>query len=63
MATAEMLMTAEEFGRRPDPGHPEELAPGRDGEVLTPSLSLAGDQPRPCALRQERSVRLEPVSH
>jgi Uma2 family endonuclease len=29
MATAEMLMTAEEFGRRPDPGHPEELVRGR----------------------------------
>jgi Uma2 family endonuclease len=29
MATAEALMTAEEFGRRPDPGHPEELVRGR----------------------------------
>jgi Uma2 family endonuclease len=29
MATAEMLMTAREFGRRPDPGHPEELVRGR----------------------------------
>ena len=31
MATAEMLelMTAEQFGRRPDPGHPEELVRGR----------------------------------
>ena len=31
MATAEMLelMTAEEFGRRPDPGYPEELVQGR----------------------------------
>jgi Uma2 family endonuclease len=29
MATAEALMTAEEFGRRPDPGHPEELVQGR----------------------------------
>ena len=29
MATAEMLMTAEEFGRRPDPGYPEELVRGR----------------------------------
>jgi Uma2 family endonuclease len=31
MATAEMaaLMKAEEFGRRPDPGHPEELVRGR----------------------------------
>jgi len=31
MATAEMLelMTAEEFGKRPDPGHPEELVRGR----------------------------------
>ena len=28
MATAEALMTAEEFGRRPDPGHPEELVQG-----------------------------------
>jgi Uma2 family endonuclease len=31
MATAEMLdlITAEEFGKRPDPGYPEELARGR----------------------------------
>jgi Uma2 family endonuclease len=29
MATAEALMTAKEFGRRPDPGHPEELVRGR----------------------------------
>jgi Uma2 family endonuclease len=29
MATAEMLMTAREFGRRPDPGYPEELVRGR----------------------------------
>ncbi len=29
MATAEALMTAEEFGRRPDPGYPEELVRGR----------------------------------
>jgi len=31
MATAEMLelMTAEEFGHRPDPGYPEELVQGR----------------------------------
>src|SRR5271170_3298337 len=31
MATAELveLMTAEEFGRRPDPGYPEELVRGR----------------------------------
>ena len=29
MPTAEALMTAEEFGNRPDPGHPEELVRGR----------------------------------
>jgi len=29
MATAEALMTAEEFGQRPDPGHPEELVQGK----------------------------------
>jgi Uma2 family endonuclease len=29
MATAEALMTAEEFGLRPDPGYPEELVQGR----------------------------------
>ncbi len=29
MATAEALMTAEEFSQRPDPGHPEELFQGR----------------------------------
>jgi Uma2 family endonuclease len=29
MATAEALLTAEEFGRRTDPGYPEELVQGR----------------------------------
>jgi Uma2 family endonuclease len=29
MATAEAMMTAEEFGQRPDPGYPEELVRGR----------------------------------
>lgn len=29
MATAEAIMTAREFGQRPDPGHPEELVRGR----------------------------------
>jgi Uma2 family endonuclease len=29
MATAEALLTAEEFGRRSDPGYPEELVQGR----------------------------------
>ena len=29
MATAQAALTAEEFGRRPDPGHPEELVQGR----------------------------------
>jgi Uma2 family endonuclease len=29
MATAEALMSAREFGQRPDPGHPEELVQGR----------------------------------
>ena len=29
MATAEALMTVEEYGQRPDPGHPEELVRGR----------------------------------
>ena len=29
MATAEALMTAEEFGRRPDAGYPEELVQGK----------------------------------
>ena len=31
MATAEIveLMTAEQFGQRPDPGYPEELVQGR----------------------------------
>jgi Uma2 family endonuclease len=29
MATAEALLTAEEFGRRPDPGFPEELVQGK----------------------------------
>ena len=29
MSTAEALMTAEEFGQRSDPGHPEELVRGR----------------------------------
>jgi Uma2 family endonuclease len=29
MATAEALMTARQFAKRPDPGHPEELVRGR----------------------------------
>jgi Uma2 family endonuclease len=33
MATAEALMTATEFGARPDPGHPEELVQGRIVEM------------------------------
>lgn len=33
MATVAVLMTAEEFGRRPDPGHPEELVQGRIVEM------------------------------
>ena len=37
MATApQPLMTAEEFGRRPDPGHPEELVRGRVVRVPPP---------------------------
>ena len=36
MATAEALMTAEEFGRRPDPGYPEELVQGRVVEMPPP---------------------------
>jgi Uma2 family endonuclease len=36
MATAEALMTAEEFGRRPDPGHPEELVRGMIIEMTPP---------------------------
>lgn len=37
MATiAEALMTAEEFGRRPDPGHPEELVQGRIVDMPPP---------------------------
>jgi len=38
MATAEMvkLMTAEEFGKRPDPGYPEELVRGRVAAMSVP---------------------------
>jgi Uma2 family endonuclease len=38
MATAEMieLMTAEEFGKRPDPGYPEELIRGRIVPMTVP---------------------------
>lgn len=38
MATAEMpaLLTAEEFGRRPDPGYPEELVRGRIVDMPPP---------------------------
>ena len=38
MATAEMLelMTAEEFGNRPDPGYPEELVRGRTVAMPVP---------------------------
>jgi Uma2 family endonuclease len=36
MATAEALMTAKEFGQRPDPGYPEELVLGRVIEMPPP---------------------------
>jgi len=36
MATAEALMTAEEFGRRPDTGYPEELVRGMIIEMTPP---------------------------
>ena len=36
MATVEALMTAEEFGQRPDPGYPEELVQGRIIKVTPP---------------------------
>lgn len=36
MATAEALMTAEEFGNRPDPGYPEELVQGRIVPMTVP---------------------------
>ena len=36
MATAEALMTAKEFGQRPDPGYPEELVRGRIVEMPPP---------------------------
>ncbi len=36
MATAEALMTAEEFGQRPDPGYPEELVQGRIVDMPPP---------------------------
>lgn len=52
MATAEALMTAEEFGNRPDPGYPEELVRGevvpgkhadpRHGRVCGEALQLFG---------------------
>jgi Uma2 family endonuclease len=50
MATAEALLTAEEFGRRPDPGYPEELVQGtivampppkpRHGQVCTKVIRM-----------------------
>lgn len=36
MATIEALMTAKEFGLRPDPGHPEELIQGMVIEIPPP---------------------------
>jgi Uma2 family endonuclease len=36
MATVEALMTAEEFGQRPDSGHPEELVQGKVVEMTPP---------------------------
>ena len=38
MATAEMLelMTAEEFGRRPDPGYPGGIGPGEGRSNVGP---------------------------
>ena len=43
MTTAEMveLMTAEQFGRRPDPGYPEELVRGRVVAMSVPDRSAA----------------------
>lgn len=35
--TAETLMTAEEFGNRPDPGYPEELVKGRIVRMAPPN--------------------------
>ena len=37
MATAEALYTAEEYGRRPDPGYPEELVRGRIVRMAQPN--------------------------
>ena len=42
MATAESLMTAEEFRRRPDPGYPEELVRGRVTAMPPLLLMLIG---------------------
>ena len=39
MATVEALLTAEEFGRRPDPGYPEELVQGRIVSMPPPTPS------------------------
>jgi Uma2 family endonuclease len=54
MATAEALMTAEEFGLRPDPGYPEELVKGRivrgkyadrrHGLVCSQAIRLLGER-------------------
>jgi Uma2 family endonuclease len=41
MATAEALMTAKEFGLRPDPGHPEELIQGMVTEMPPPDRKHA----------------------
>jgi Uma2 family endonuclease len=41
MAPAEALMTAEEFGRRPDPGHPEELMQGKVSKMTPPDRRKA----------------------
>ena len=52
MAIAEALMTAEQFGRRPDPGYPEELVRGkivampppnrRHGQVCSRAVGIFG---------------------
>ena len=39
---SELLMTAEEFGRRPDPGYPEELVRGRIEKVSPPPRARHG---------------------
>ena len=46
MATAKLLLTADAFARRPDPGYPEELVRGRIIANRSPTDVMGGSAVR-----------------